>query len=200
MPNFFKEISFCLSLLITVSASAQNIDIDLLRDINPENPNSEVWNISSDSFLYVSGTLALGSLTYGLIAKDKKWKHNGYELLITSTINFASTELLKIAFARARPEDRYPGEIFTNSTTIGYSFPSGHTSQAFAMATTISLQHRKWYVVVPAYLWAGSVGYSRMYLGKHYPSDVLAGAALGVASSYLSHVITKKLFKPKKAR
>jgi hypothetical protein len=200
MLKILKKITLSVLLLFTLSANAQNFDIDLLKDINPQNPDSEVWNVSSSSFLYVSGTLAIGSLTYGIVAKDKKWKHNGYELLITSGINFASTELLKAAFARPRSEDQYPGEIFTNSTTTGYSFPSGHTSQAFAMATTLTLQYKKWYVVVPAYLWAGSVGYSRMYLGKHYPSDVLAGAALGVASSYLGHVITKKLFRPKKNR
>ncbi|ULT24063.1 phosphatase PAP2 family protein [Sphingobacterium sp. E70] len=44
----------------------------------------------------------------------------------------------------------------------------------------MSRAYSKWYVVAPSLLWAGSVGYSRMYLGVHYPTDVLAGAVLGL--------------------
>ena len=53
----------------------------------------------------------------------------------------------------------------------------------------------KWYVAIPAYLWAGTVAYSRMYLGQHYPSDVLAAAVIGAASSYVTRWLTKKIFK-----
>jgi undecaprenyl-diphosphatase len=49
-------------------------------------------------------------------------------------------------------------------------------------------------VVVPAYAWAAGVGYSRMYLGQHYPTDVLAGAAIGIGSAYLSNWLNKKYF------
>ncbi|RYD90466.1 MAG: phosphatase PAP2 family protein, partial [Sphingobacteriales bacterium] len=51
------------------------------------------------------------------------------------------------------------------------------------------------YVTVPAYAWAGSVAYSRMYLGKHYPSDIVAGAIVGVGTGYATHWLNKKLFK-----
>jgi membrane-associated phospholipid phosphatase len=61
---------------------------------------------------------------------------------------------------------------FLLTSEKGLSFPSQHTSFAFATATALSLQYRKWWVVVPAYTWAAMVGYSRLYLGQHYPSDV----------------------------
>jgi undecaprenyl-diphosphatase len=48
--------------------------------------------------------------------------------------------------------------------------------------------------VVPAYGWAAMVGYSRLYLGEHYPSDVIAGAAIGAGSAFLSEWLTKKLW------
>lgn len=185
--------------LFAVQASvAQNIDIDILKGINPQNPNSDVWKAASGSVDWVKGAVSFGTLGYGLITKDKGMQQNGCELLLSSGISIASATLLKIAFDRTRPAVKYPGEVFVNSTTTGKSFPSGHTSGAFALATTLTLQYKKWYVALPAYLWAGSVGYSRMYLGKHYPSDVLAGAAVGAGSSWLSHIITQKFFTNKK--
>jgi membrane-associated phospholipid phosphatase len=50
---------------------------------------------------------------------------------------------------------------------------------AFALATSLSLSYPKCYIIVPSFAWASSVGYSRMDLGVHYPSDVLAGAIVG---------------------
>lgn len=63
----------------------------------------------------------------------------------------------------------------------------------FALATSLSLSYPKWYIIVPSYAWAGSVGYSRMDLGVHYPSDVLAGAVIGAGSAWLTYYINKKL-------
>jgi len=111
---------------------------------------------------------------------------------VGAAISFA--ELLKPIVHRTRPGDAYPNEIFPNSATHGGSFPSGHTTLAFATATTIALENKKWYIVVPAYIWAGSVGYSRMYLGKHYPSDILAGTVIGIGGAYLGRWLTKKFF------
>ena len=76
--------------------------------------------------------------------------------------------------------------------------PSGHTALAFALATSAALEYKKWYVAVPAFLWASAVGYSRMYLGVHYFSDVLTGAAVGVGSAYLARYLVKIIFKPNK--
>ena len=57
------------------------------------------------------------------------------------------------------------------------SFPSGHTSIAFSMATILGHQYPRWRI--PLYVGAGLVGLSRIYLGRHYASDVLMGAAVG---------------------
>jgi undecaprenyl-diphosphatase len=65
---------------------------------------------------------------------------------------------------------------------------------AFSTATSLTLQYKKWYVAVPAYFWAANVGYSRMYLGEHYPSDVFAGAAVGAGSAVLAHWLVKKIW------
>jgi membrane-associated phospholipid phosphatase len=178
--------------------SAQNLDINILKAVNPEHPNSVYWEQTSASAYWVPGVIVLGSLGYGFLRKNKQIRENGYELLINIALSQLITESLKISINRERPADKYPTEIFVSSPTHGGSFPSGHTSLAFATATTLALDYKKWYIVLPAYLWAGSVAYSRMYLGKHYPSDVLGGIVIGIGSGYLSHWLTEKLFKDKK--
>jgi undecaprenyl-diphosphatase len=57
----------------------------------------------------------------------------------------------------------------------------------------LSLAWPKWYIIVPTYTWAGTVAYSRMDLGVHYPSDVLIGALVGAGSAWLCHEVNKKL-------
>jgi len=199
--NLYKsDIFWFLIIFLSLKPEipfAQNLDVDILKAINPVNPNSVYWEQTSTSAYWVPGFIVLGSLGYGFLEKNKQIKQNGYELLINIAVSQLISEALKISINRERPADKYPTEIFASSPTHGGSFPSGHTSLAFATATTIALDYKKWYIVVPAYLWAGSVAYSRMYLGVHYPSDVLGGIIIGIGSGYLSHWLTKKLFKDK---
>ncbi len=76
-----------------------------------------------------------------------------------------------------------------------YSMPSGHTTAAFAIATALTLRYPKPYVYIPAYAWAAFVGYGRVYLGLHYPSDVVAGALLGTASALAVHIFARQITK-----
>jgi len=188
-----------LTLLLIIfsftGAIAQNWDIDLLKDINPRHPNSSYWQQTSNSAYYVTGAVTIGTLAAGLISNDDEIKHNAYEGLLRFGIGTVITTGLKTVFNRERPADRYPDEVFVVSPSHGKSFPSGHTSLAFGTATTLALEYHKWYVTVPAFLWASSVGYSRMYLGKHYPSDVLGGAVVGIGGGYLTHWFNRKIFK-----
>jgi len=75
--------------------------------------------------------------------------------------------VLKLAVGRERPNGQ-----------DNKSFPSGHTSNAFAMAA-VAERHYGWKLGVPAYVLAGVMGASRLHQDKHWLSDVVAGATLG---------------------
>lgn len=83
-----------------------------------------------------------------------------------------TTDVLKVVTHKRRPNG-----------SCCLSFPSGHTSAAFMGAAFIDRRYG-WQYALPAYLGAAYVGYSRIYADKHYGIDVVAGAAIGVMSSY----------------
>lgn len=86
--------------------------------------------------------------------------------------------ILKATIGRRRPSQT--GEIFARGGG-GVSFPSGHTTQAFAVASVVAAHYASPLVKIAAYGIAGLVGLSRMEQGAHYASDVLAGALIGIA-------------------
>jgi undecaprenyl-diphosphatase len=69
-----------------------------------------------------------------------------------------------------------------------FSFPSGHTAAAFAIATLVSLHFPM--LCMPVLIWASLVGLSRIYLGVHYPTDIVAGVVIGLTSGYAGFMLT----------
>lgn len=179
-------------LLLSTKLTAQNWDIDITKGINPDNPNSAFWKGMSTSVSVVAVAVPATYFTMGLVKKQPELKHKSYEMVGAFLIETTLTQGLKYSINRMRPAEKYPDQIHPYKDLHGKSMPSGHTALAFATATSLSLNNGKWYVIVPAYLWAAGVGYSRMYLGAHYFSDVMVGAAVGVASGFASHYIFHK--------
>lgn len=177
-------------LLFSAYCTAQNFDIDLLQDINQNrnSGNDKFFNGISKTTYPASLALPVLELGIGLIKKDRKLQQNAL-FTTTSLIGaMGTTYILKKVINRPRPYEKYPF-IEHYYTDTDSAFPSGHTSAAFSTATSLSLHYRKWYVVVPAYAWASAVGYSRMHLGMHYPSDVAAGALIGAGSAFVNYKI-----------
>jgi undecaprenyl-diphosphatase len=82
-----------------------------------------------------------------------------------------------------------------------FGFISSHATNAFALATFLSLLFRKPGFTIFMFTWAAVVSYSRIYLGLHYPADILGGALLGVLISLLIFILYKRLtnkYKPDK--
>ena len=152
------------------------------------------WVNVSNSFA-LSPLPAIGHLTYAKASDNAAattW-YNGCELASSWLLTTAVTMGVKDIVKRPRPWKRYAGELECLQQVPSYSFPSGHTALSFATATSLSLVYPKWYVAVPAFLWAGAVGYSRMYVGAHYPSDVVTGAVIGVGCAVASHLVRLRI-------
>lgn len=178
----------------TPSLIGQNAEVRLLQKINPVYPTSTFWKVTTNSAKPVSIGLPIALFATGLVIKDKNFQKDGLEGLATFAITTGTTLALKNMIKRPRPYERY-SDIYPDHLEDGRSFPSGHTSVAFGVATSLSINHKQWYVVVPAYTWATAVGYSRLYLGQHHPTDIVGGAIVGAGSALLSHKANKWLRK-----
>jgi membrane-associated phospholipid phosphatase len=193
-----RLMGFALLVSLCTSVIAQNLDIDIAKDINPRHPTSDYWRFATNSAYFISAGIPVGLFVTGIITKDRQLKKESLEAFGAIAVELLVSEPMKITINRLRPGEKYPTEIFPYRTLHGQSFPSGHSSLAFSAAASLSIQCKRWYITLPAYAWAASVGYSRVYLGEHYPSDVLAGAAVGIGSAYLAHCLNKVLFPQKR--
>lgn len=106
-------------------------------------------------------------------------------------ISNVAVVFLKYLVVEPRPFLTLPNvELLVSENEI-YSFPSGHTASSFAAATLLGLKYRLNYkgksflVVYPLLAFAAVIGFSRIYIGVHYPLDVLFGAAVGILSALL---------------
>lgn len=143
-----------------------------------------MWGTSATVYIAMP-MVAITPYLDGLLNHQPEKKRAALKNAAGISLALFTATTLKVTIKRIRPKAAYPNQITERDQAGPLSFPSGHTTAAFASATAISLSYRKWYVVVPAYLYAGLTGYSRMRLGMHYPSDVLAGAIIGMGSTYL---------------
>jgi len=109
-------------------------------------------------------------------------------ILISVGVSAVVANILKYSIDLPRPFEVYP-YIEKLSSGGSPSFPSGHTADAFAFAIAVSLAYPKWQILLPSLFWASLVGYSRMSLGVHFPSDVAAGALIGVICAWIAFKI-----------
>ncbi len=126
-----------------------------------------------------------------IMAATKKYRKYGLALLITMVIGFLIGNLaLKNLIARPRPCWRNSEIVLLISNPKDFSFPSGHSMHSFIGATMIWFANRKWGIA--AFILAGLIAVSRIYLQVHYPTDVLAGVLLGIVLACGVHLLICK--------
>lgn len=143
--------------------------------------------------------LYLAILFFIFYKRDKK---SAFIMLTAVVITFALTDsvanIIKESVQRLRPcyEPALDGVVRLLEGKGGlYGYLSNHASNVFGLATITSLLFRKSWYSITIFIWATSVSYSRIYVGKHYPLDVLSGAILGIAIGLIIYKLALLIIK-----
>ncbi|HEY4506933.1 MAG TPA: phosphatase PAP2 family protein [Candidatus Paceibacterota bacterium] len=171
------------------------IDIKIFYAIN-HLPHNAATDFLFKIFDYTT-TLGIGWIVLFIIlfATIKKQRKN--LLIISGTVltTWVVELIIKVLVQRPRPSAILNDVIVVSKYFLDYSFPSGQTTVAFAAAITIAMVYgKKWFVYL-VFIFAVLVSFSRIFLGAHYLTDVVAGIMVGSVVP----VLVFKIFKLKSA-
>ena len=122
-------------------------------------------------------------------------KKKGFILSYTLMFSLLINSVVKISFHRPRPFQVLSGITGKRvETATGYSFPSGHTQGASTFYPTLALLFKKWWLYVLAVLVSMLIALSRVYLGVHWPVDVMAAFLIGILLSIILYNILNAAF------
>lgn len=162
-----------------VWTAGQQVDVRVFLMLNLRGKRPAWLDRLMTGFTQIGG--AYGVLGISLILSLANLRLFTYEFILGSLVLWLVVESMKFLIHRSRPFIRLDQARVVGGRAIGQSFPSGHTSQAFFTATLLSQHfHFNLWIVVALYTIAFLIGITRIYVGAHYPRDVMAGAILGI--------------------
>lgn len=171
---------FCILAISLILSAGQRLDawFFLLLNVRGRRP---LW-LDRMMFWITQLGNALTTLGISILLLLTGKQILSYKLMLGSVSLWLMVELLKLIVHRSRPFVRLTQTRIVGGKAIGRSFPSGHTSQVFFTAALIiqGLQ-LPIFAAIGLYVLAFIVGITRIYVGAHYPRDIIAGAILGSA-------------------
>jgi PAP2 family protein len=173
-------------------------DYQLLVYINQTGsiPWDSFWLLVTNAWNWIPFFLLILWVNFYFFPKKEAWKIFGYTLgvlFVTIFITNGTKELV----ARLRPLHTLEliPQLRIILTEKGYSFFSGHTSNSFAICTFLYWVFRtRLRVAFWLFLWPVPYAYSRMYLGVHFPTDILVGILVGLSTGSIGYKIYKKYY------
>jgi undecaprenyl-diphosphatase len=144
-----------------------------------EDPVTTLASAAVPAFAAVAVGLWLLSRPYA----DTRWKRASVSALASAALAMLTNQVISHLWQRPRPFDAHAGVELLASKSVDPSFPSDHAAAAFAIAVAVLLLSRR--AGLPLLVLAVFVAFSRVALGVHYPSDVLAGAAIGALAAFV---------------
>jgi len=162
----------------------QSVDRIFFYAVNQWNPSPILDVIMISLSLYGREVVWGGLIIVFLLFGDERQKKNGLILLILFIVLTATGEIVKLIDFRLRPYDVFSNVRLLVSPEMDSSFPSGHTLIVTGGAIVALIRmNRKWAFLLTVE--AALVSFSRIYVGVHYPTDVLGGALLGASGALL---------------
>ncbi|MGC9200127.1 MAG: phosphatase PAP2 family protein [Acidobacteriaceae bacterium] len=141
---------------------------------------------------YATGSEGAGLYFLGLARQDPKLAETGRLGVEAIVASGTVTAVLKMATNRQRPlQGNQQGDFWADGTShweFDSSFPSDHATSSMALARVLAGEYPHWYVVIPAYGFAETIGIARILANQHFPSDVIIGQTIGfLAGGYVLH-------------
>lgn len=167
--------------------SLRQIDVSIFRSLNQAGSNEFL-----DGLMILLTILGIGYVivlvSVPLWIKGKR--EAAFDLVVLVVVVTVVTEAIKLLIDRPRPFEEL-ANVHNIVSASGPAFPSAHASRAFAVATLVSLNSRRLWGYI-AFIVATLIALSRVYLGVHWPSDILAGALLGLVLALFVVQVAKR--------
>lgn len=165
----------------------KKIDIDILKFINKKCRCKLLDKIMPYITFLGSASFCMIFVIASIISKNKGIRNLGVLASLSIITSGGITHVLKRLKSRIRPYIKIPSLYAKKIGVDEYSFPSGHTTAAFSIGMSVALCFSS--LAFIALIIASLVGFSRVYLGVHYPTDVGAGVVVGSLSSVIMYLI-----------